>query len=108
MFVIEALLDTGNEFAHDDGLAFLHGRKIEGDVLCRDTVFLRVRSIIVLLGTVQQGFGWDTTYIEARTAYGVLLKEHDVFTGFRSLLCSSITRRSAAYYCKKIFHGLTI
>ena len=97
MLVIEALLDTGYEFAHDDGLTLLHGAKIKGHVLSRHTVFLRVRSIVILFGAVQERFGRNTTYVEAGTAYSVLLKEHYIFTGFGSLLCGGIARRAATY-----------
>ena len=97
MLVIEAGFDTGYEFAHDDGLAFLHSRKIKRHLGSRHTVFLRVRGIVILLSAVQKRFGRNTSYIETGTAYSVLLKEHYIFTGFGSLLCGGIARRSATY-----------
>ena len=97
MLVIEPLFDSGYEFANDDGLAFLHSRKVKGDVLCRHTVFIRVRSVIVLLGAVQQRFGRNASDVQARTAYGVLLKEDDVFTGFTCFLGCRVSGRAAAY-----------
>ena len=68
VFVIEALFDAGYEFANDDGLAFLHCSKIEGHVFSRYTIFLCVRSVIVLFGTVQERFGRNTTYVQAGSA----------------------------------------
>ena len=105
MFVIKTLLDAGDQFADHDGFAFLHGGEVKGDVLCCHTVFLRVRRVIVLFGALQERLGRDTTYIEARTAYGILLKEDDVFTGFTCFLGCRVSGRTAAYDGKKIsFH----
>ena len=96
MFVIKTLLDAGDKFANHDRLAFLHGCKIEGHVLCGYPVFLRVRSVIILFGAVEQGLSRDTTYIEARTAEGGLLKEHYIFACFGSFFSSRVARRAAA------------
>ena len=82
MFIIQPLLDSRNKFANDDGLAFLHGAKIERYILCRHTIFLRVRSIKILLRTVEQRFGRNTSHIQTRAAKRILLKEHHIFACF--------------------------
>ena len=99
VFVIQTLLDARYQFAHHNGLALLHGSKIERYVLCRYTVFLCVRRIIILLRAIQERFGRNTAYIQTRTSYSVLLEEHHIFTGFRGLLCCCIARRTSAYDC---------
>ena len=104
MLVIEALLDAGYEFADNDGLAFLHGGKIEGDVGRGHAVLGSVGGVVVLLGSVQKRFSRNTTDIEAGTADGVLLKENDIFAGFGGFFGSCVSGRAASYYCKKIFH----
>ena len=98
MFVVQALLDTCHQFAHDDGLAFLHGCEIKHDILRRHTIFGCVSRVIVLLRTIEERFGRNTTYVEARTAYGVLLKQHDIFACFRGFFGGSVTGRAATDY----------
>ena len=98
MVVVQTLLDTCHKFADDDGFAFLHGCKIEGNILCCDSVFLRVRGIVKLLRAIEERFGRNTTYIEARTTERILLKKNHVFTCLGGLLRCGITRRTATYY----------
>ena len=82
MFIIQPLLDTRNEFADDDGLAFLHGAKIKRHLGCRHTIFLRVGRIKILLRAVEQRFGRNTSHIQTRAAKRILLKEHHIFACF--------------------------
>ena len=104
MLVVKALTDTGYEFAHNDGFALLHSGEVIVDVLGCYTVTLCVCGIVVLLGTVEQGFGGDTAYIKARAAEGRLLKEDDILSGFGSQFCCGVACGATAYDGEKIFH----
>ena len=99
MLIIQPLLDTRNEFSNHDGLAFLHGCKIEGDILCCNSVFLRVGRIKILLRAVEQRFGRNTSHIQTRASERILLKEHHIFACLRGFFSSCITRRAAADDC---------
>ena len=99
MLVVHALTNACNQLAHDDGLAFLHGCEIKGYAAGSNTVLLRVRSVIILLGAVQERFGRDTTYIEACAAKGSLLKQDNILAGFGCEFGCRVSGRTAAYDC---------
>ena len=99
MFIIEPLFDTGNEFTDDDRFAFLHRRKIVLHVLCRHSVFLRMRRVIVLFGAIQKRLGRNTTHIQAGSSNRILLKKHYIFTGFGGFFCRCISGRTSSDDC---------
>ena len=74
MLVVEALFDTRHEFAHHFGLALCDLGIVKCHIFGSNTVLCGVLSVVVLFGTIEQGFGRDTTHIEACTAKGGLFK----------------------------------
>ena len=104
MLVVEALFDTRYEFAHDLGLALSNLSIIESHIISCDTVLGGVLGVVVLFGTIEQGFGRDTAHIETGAAEGGLLKEDDIFACSRGHFCGSIARWATADNSEKVFH----
>ena len=104
MLVVEALFDTRYEFAHDLGLALGDLGIVESHIVSCDTVLGGILGVVVLFGTIEQGFGRDTAHIETGAAEGGLLKEDDIFACSRGHFCGSVARWATADNSEKVFH----
>ena len=104
MLIVEALFDTRYEFAYNFGLALSDLNIIESHIVGSDTVLCGVLSVVVLFGTIEQGFGRDTAHIETGAAEGGLLKEDDILACSRGHFCGSIARWATADNSEKVFH----